>query len=305
MLVLVKREASENLVTISNNEEFWEYLKTWTFNPRFNFEFLARKAYGLHGRMVRRQLRFPGRVVLQRIIKLEEQRIKDEMMENDEEYEEGPSRPLGLMEREEYADREKITPVLAASRESRTHLASWLPMAMKLTNLDLLYSTNYHGRSLERFYTHTKRAKHSFVLCEVLSGDGKTVVGMYASQPWHASTQVYGDGECFLFRLEPNPKCWKWSPSRTNRQGNVDEQFDNNETALLEQFMVSTRSYISMGGNDDGSCGLRLNEDLTVGESSPAKGFDNEALHGLKSSVFDVGLVEVYGFCRQIDGRAT
>jgi hypothetical protein len=80
----------------------------------------------------------------------------------------------------------------------------------------------------------------------------------------------------------------------------------NNRIALLEQFMVGTRTYISMGGNQDGSAGLRLNEDLTIGESSPAAGFENEPLHGAgvgNGGIFDVGLVEVYGLVRQIDGR--
>jgi hypothetical protein len=61
-----------------------------------------------------------------------------------------------------------------------------------------------------------------------------------------------------------------------------------------------------MGGNQDGSAGLRLNEDLTIGESSPAAGFENEPLHGVgvgNGGIFDVGLVEVYGLVRQIDGR--
>ena len=134
---------------------------------------------------------------------------------------------------------------------------------------------------------------------------------MYASQPWHISTQVYGDGACFLFRLQPDPQCWKWSPRRPGDGGRLLDQVDlesdnnNNNTALLEQFMVGTRNYISMGGNPDGSSGLRLNEDLTRGESSPAVGFENEPLHGMgRGSVFEVGVVEVYGLVRQIDGRA-
>ena len=126
---------------------------------------------------------------------------------------------------------------------------------------------------------------------------------MYASQVWRRSTRVYGDGGCFLFRLTPDARCWKWQP---RSDGTLLDQVDLEEekTALLEQFMVGTAKYISMGGNPDGSCGLRLNEDLTRGESAPAVGFENEPLHGQgRSSVFDVGVVEVYGLARQIDGR--
>ena len=68
-------------------------------------------------------------------------------------------------------------------------------------------------------------------------------------------------------------------------------------TALLEQFQVATATYISMGGNPDGSCGLRFNEDLTRAESAPAVGFDNEPLAGVKGDL-EIGLVEVYGLKR-------
>ena len=71
-------------------------------------------------------------------------------------------------------------------------------------------------------------------------------------------------------------------------------------TALLEQFMVGTTSYISMGGNPDGSCGLRFNEDFTRAESTPAVGFDNEPLAGVKGDLA-IGLVEVYSLQRQTE----
>jgi hypothetical protein len=56
-----------------------------------------------------------------------------------------------------------------------------------------------------------------------------------------------------------------------------------------------------MGGNDGGGSGFRLNEDLTRGESSPAKGYDNDPLPMISN--FDVGLVEVYQLVRAIDGK--
>ena len=103
-------------------------------------------------------------------------------------------------------------------------------------------------------------------------------------------------------------KCWKWHSkdlksllSEDSADDDQHQQLDNNATALLEQFQVSTRNYISMGGNPNGTSGLRLNEDLTKGESSPASGFDNEALAG---DLFEVGLVEAYQLVRERDGQA-
>ena len=70
----------------------------------------------------------------------------------------------------------------------------------------------------------------------------------------------------------------------------------------METFQVSTRDFLSLGGNEEGGAGLRLNEDLTKGESSCADGFDNEPLLPDAGGMFEVGLVEVYQLVRQMDG---
>lgn len=316
LLVLYKKESAEQLLTISNADDWWHTLKLWAYSARFDFEVVVRKAYGVHGRGIRRQMRFPRRGILQQIIRMEEERIRaNEELNDDGQYQEPPARPLGLVRKPAVvAWEEEVKPLLMQSIQARQHIAEWLPLTLRLTNLDLLYSTNYHGRTLERFYAHVNNAKQTIVLCEVLlsskSGESTEpcIVGMYASQVWRVSTQVYGDGGCFLFRSQPDGRCWKWHPRHTgginNMLNDVDLESDNNNTALLEQFMVGTQTFISMGGNPDGSSGLRLNEDLTKGESSPAVGFENEPLHGIgRGSVFEVGLVEVYGLVRQIDGR--
>ena len=74
------------------------------------------------------------------------------------------------------------------------------------------------------------------------------------------------------------------------------------KAALIETFQVSTDEFLSLGGNDEGGAGLRLNEDLTRAESSKADGFDNEPLLPNVGGMFEVGLVEVYQLVRQMDG---
>ena len=49
--------------------------------------------------------------------------------------------------------------------------------------------------------------------------------------------------------------------------------------------------------------GLRLNEDLTRGSTSKSIGFDNEELIAEGVEVFEVGLVEVYRFIRDVDNK--
>ncbi|KAL7562369.1 hypothetical protein ACA910_016429 [Epithemia clementina (nom. ined.)] len=324
LFVLYKRESAEKLVTISNAQDWWQTMKHWAHHKLFNFDVVLRKAYGVHGRAMRTQIRFPSRNILQRIIKAEEWRMQmegDDAGGSDDDNRGFHCTPLGLANRDEQIEvsgrvMESIHPVLAKPTQIRQALASWVPITLRLTKLDLLYTTNYHGRSLDMFYSRLQNVKHSIILLEVLdekpttgSNDGRAIhepiiIGMYASQAWRISNQTYGDGECFLFRASPNPKCWKWHPDPAT-EFDLSKDADFNSNAIMHQFMVGQAGFISMGGNADGSCGLRLNEDLTRGESSPASGFDNEPLHGGSSnSFFSIGLLEVYGLVRQIDGKA-
>lgn len=259
---------------------------------------LVRKAYGYHGNRARKRMRFPRRHVLSRIIRLEQERVLSgeagvdlESLSTTANSVEAP-RPLALASSSSSSQEHSR---LLASTDSRSHLAAWLPLSLRLSKLELIYSTNIHGRTLERFYTHCKGHRQTVTVVQVLDEDA--VVGMFANQEWHISSQVYGDGECLLFRISPDAACFQWKPSASpddNNATNGDDLEDANSVALLEQFQVGRPNFISMGGNPDGTCGLRLNEDLTRGESAPALGFGNSdsLVPGLSS--FDVGLVEVY-----------
>lgn len=121
---------------------------------------------------------------------------------------------------------------------------------------------------------------------------------MFASHAWIVSSSSYGDGECFLFRANPDPKCFNWVPDYS---GDID---DMETDAVREQFMVAKNDFIAMGANSDGTNGLRLDRDLVVGNSCPALGFDNEPLPGENHKTFDIGIVEVYQLTRELDGKA-
>jgi len=305
--------------------DVWKALKAWTHDERFNFDFLVKKAYGVHGQQQPR--RFPRRNIISVIVKMEEERLLNDPSLDTSDA--GPARPLGLSEpfvhpdydRDELGEYTKKPPeiVLAKPTSHRISLASWLPLSLRMTKLQLLFSTNTHGRTLEMFYNRVKSFKHTVLLAEVLlphtsgtSSDTNTIIGCYASQAWRISPQVYGDGECILFRLSPDPKSWKWSPRGKSNENAMEDDSNANvnantasnvhnkgasKSALLEQFQVGTSSYISMGGNRDGTCGLGLNEDLTRAESAPAEGFNNEPLAGVEGDL-QIGLVEVYGLIR-------
>lgn len=291
-----------------NNDTFWSAVKRITHSHNFNFEVLLRQAYGFNGRRYKRRRSFPRRKFIERITEYNEEWA--------ESYSSSHSfalsiRPLGFVEGD-------IPIVLAKQATTRMTLTEYLPFAYKSTKIELMYSSNVHGRCLKTFYKHCAKAKHTITLMEVLQTGG--TIGMFATDTWHASRKVYGDGECILFRLSPDPVCYSWTHQTTHQPipsdcsydgstvgsvlSNDAESFINNEEALLSEFMVSKDNFIAMGSNSDGTCGLRLNEDLSKGTSAKARGFNNEPLAGDEYPEFDIGLVEVYQLIREIDGKA-
>lgn len=272
-----------------------------THSDDFLFDVLVKQSYGFNGRKYRTRRSFPRRRFIQRLMDYNEswaeKRATNHILDLTQ-------KPLGFVQGD-------VPIVLAKNASDRLALADSLPFAYKSTKLELIYSTNVHGRSIDMFYKHCARAKHTITLIEVLN-TGATI-GMFATETWHRSSKVYGDGECVLFRLNPDPVSFNWARDITksmrllNLGSENDIENDNidiQREAQLEQFMISRDNFISMGGADDGSSGLRLNEDLSRGSSSTATGFNNEPLAGNGITEFDVGLIEVYHLLREMDGKA-
>ncbi|KAL3925481.1 MAG: hypothetical protein SGILL_000373 [Bacillariaceae sp.] len=368
LAVLYGKEYKEHYMYASTDpKKYWlglvDYCHSGEDGAGLNFEVLIKKAYGVHGKGVRKRFRFPRRPILARIVEMEEVAYRKQQMQlaqssggtvsmdgsgqgNDTDtttdfYLEHIE-PLGLVipPPPEDPTHERVVPKFAASTHVRTKLAEWLPLSLRFTKLDLVYSTSHHGRTLENLYRCCSKSRHTILILEPyadsLNKDG-ILVGMYASSPWHPSSKVYGDGRSFLFRIiqddekdandgsntptdmkkekdRPESKCWKWHPPELMEFGGVgSESGDDNDLldssqksyaaqAALETFQISTNDFLSMGGNDEGGSGLRLNEDLTKAESSTAAGFENEPLIPGAGGMFEIGLVEVYQLVRQMDG---
>jgi len=266
-------------------QSWWLTIKIFTYSASFEFGDLVKKAYGYHGSRLRKRIQFPRRRAIERIVKYNEEWAASHVSDRQSDT---PAKPMGFVKGD-------IEIVLARPALVRSSLAGWLPLAYQATKLELLYSTNEHGRSLSQLYERCSRTKHTITLVEVLQ-TGATI-GMFATHAWRVNPRIYGDGQCFLFRARPDPKCFKWRPANT---GSIDD-FENE--ALMEQFQVGREHYISMGGNKDGTSGLQINGALTKGESYPALGFDNEPLPGAGLHEFEIGTVEVYRLVREIDGK--
>ena len=309
---------------------------------------------------MRKRLRFPRRPILSRIIEIEEEKYRKENEQRRARYqstedgghpgeEDGGAHgmiefyldqiePLGLVTPPPPTDptRERVVPQLMTSAFVRTKLAEWLPLSLRFTKVDLVYSTSYHGRTLENVYRCLAKSRHTIFILEPYErkeNRNRFLVGMYASHTWRPASRVYGDGRSFLFRIDldddakgenensegqeykkgpsAGSKSWKWHPDDMldfgaavsfDTEKSDMQQTASRKSALVETFQVSTAAFLSLGGNDQGGAGLRLNEDLTKAESSCADGFDNEALLPDAGGIFEVGLVEVYQLVRQMDG---
>lgn len=280
-----------------STKAFWKGVKRVTHSDQFLFDILVKQAYGFNGKTYRSRRSFPRRKFIQRIIRHNEGWAENIATDHVNLL---SQKPLGFVEGD-------VPIVLAKNASERFSLAEFLPFAYKSTKLELIYSSNVHGRSMPTFYQHCARAKHTITLVEVL--DTGATIGMFATDTWHNSSKVYGDGECVLFRLKPNPVCFHWARGITKSMmplnvQSEDEELDIQNEVATEQFMISRKNFISMGSNSDGSSGLRLEDDLSRGSSAKARGFNNEPLAGSDRPDFDVGLVEVYHLLRDLDGKA-
>ena len=269
-------------LVLTDSQSWWNVVRYKTLDPTFSFKKHLDLMYPKFGKI--RAKRYPSRRFLTRAIKFHESYA----LENMPIYiDQTPPKPMGFTS-------DNCT--LAKPVSVRSNLAQWLPPSLKSTKLDLIYSTEIHGRSLASLYQQCQRYKNTVILIEAILPDSTTAtIGMFASHTWRVNPRPYGDGECFLFRANPNPKCFKWIPS-----GNID---DIEKQAVMEQFMIARSDVIAMGANSDGMNGLRLDQDLIKGESHPSLGFDNEPLPGGNQKMFDIGTLEVYRLVREIDGK--
>lgn len=279
----------------NNAAVFWEGVRRFAHSKHFRFDIFLHQAYGVQKsfRILTRPI-FPRRDFVSRLIRNNEG-WAEENQRNLPIHED--KKPLGLLEG-------RLPIVLAKQSPERLRLAEWLPPSLQSTRLDLIYSSSHHGRSIEMFYRCCSSAIHTVTIMEVLGTD--TVVGMYATQTWYNNPDGYGDGGCFLFRLHPNPECFKYKVGGSRTTTSSFDHLDHENISHLNdagQLMISSSTFISMGVGEGGASGLRLNEDLTRGSTSKSIGFDNEELIADGVEVFEVGLVEVYRFIRDVDNK--
>ena len=161
-------------------------------------------------------------------------------------------------------------PPSVLSTSQQLLLRKQLPPRHRLCDWELLYSTEQHGCSLRTF--HSRLAGHAGTLLVVLDSAGH-IFGAYVSEEWEQRARYFGNGETFLFRVQPSFARYDWA-----RQN--------------DHFVLPAADCIAFGGG--GHFALYLDESLEFGSSQPSATFDNECLAG--SVQFKVVKVEVWGF---------
>lgn len=132
----------------------------------------------------------------------------------------------------------------------------------------MVYSTMRHGVSLHTFYSKCEGTDPVIV---VLRDGGKAVFGCYASVPWKAAKQYYGNGEAFVFTLEPKVEVFRWSRANSF-------------------FQLGSAERVAVGGGSHFA--IFLDSMFERGSSGPCDTFNSPCL--ASSDQFDVVVLEAY-----------
>jgi len=139
-------------------------------------------------------------------------------------------------------------------------------------NWRFLYSTKSHTRSMDELISKISYKGPTLIIVKDSAGQ---VFGAHASTSWCQTDGGWvGNGECFLFSIEPKMAVF-------------------HSTGKDENFQTLSSDMLAMGGSK-GNHGLELNDDLSGGRCSD----DIQTFHTIQlahQSTFSVDHVEVWG----------
>jgi len=160
-------------------------------------------------------------------------------------------------------------------------------------SMTLLYSLKIHGSSLRTFYSRSIVGS-SFQQPQVLliRDDLDNVFGAFITEAFHPSNHFYGDGECFLWKVDNN--------QNSTYASNIIKIFKWSEKNYF--CIYSNDDHISLGAGD-GHAGLYLDADLCNGSSAPCDTYNNEVLSSEKE--FKIIDVELWGYTDMIERENT
>ncbi|KAL1526195.1 hypothetical protein AB1Y20_014921 [Prymnesium parvum] len=168
-------------------------------------------------------------------------------------------------------------PPTVLSQSQLLQLRRALPTRFMLSDWNLLYSTDHHGCSLRTFYSRLERAGATVLV--VLDSQGH-IFGAFASESWKLDRHYFGNGETFLFRMQPTFEKYGW-------------------TRRNSHFILGASDCVAFGGASEfdstgKSFGLYLDSSFEYGSSNVSATYSNEPL--ASSTHFKCIKVEVWGF---------
>ncbi|CAI7906191.1 unnamed protein product, partial [Closterium sp. NIES-53] len=148
----------------------------------------------------------------------------------------------------------RIGESLLLSPQNFMALAVTLPARLRTSPWRLLYSTARDGISMATLFRKIK-GKGACLL--VVRDSNKYVFGCFTNEEWRPMDRYYGNGECFVFQVQPECVAYRWA--RTN-----------------SYFMLSSNAMLAVGGGNHHS--LLLYADLLTGASAPCDTFGSAIL---------------------------
>ena len=167
-----------------------------------------------------------------------------------------------------------------------------MPTRIQLYNeWTLLYSLEQHGASLHSLYNNVtpsdEDVNRRIGYVTVIKDRHNGIFGAYSNEPLlpHEHKRYYGNGECFLWKLEKVPDV-RIGNNRETKENEEDEINQNEEkwqfvgypyTGVNEFAIYCTSEFLSMGAGN-GRYGLWCDGSLLRGVSYPCQTYGNEPL---------------------------
>lgn len=153
----------------------------------------------------------------------------------------------------------KLTiPSAFLENEELIALWSWIPSRLRDLDLDMVFSTDKHGFSLQTLY---HKCEEYDKLIMVIETADEQILGAFLTSPLvNRRRHFIGTGETFIFTLAPACKTYCWTPSSGSTS-----------------FILATDDLMAFGAGSSGF-GLLIDAGLTTIESSPTGTFGNPAL---------------------------
>lgn len=150
-------------------------------------------------------------------------------------------------------------------------LWSHLPHALSCNEMELAYSTRYHGWNVLSFYAKLQNKGPTIL---VVQDTRDNIFGAFCAASWQDSPAIYGNGRAFVFTLRPQLHVYPWAGRE-------------------HSFMYSRRDAVFVGGGARGVA-LCLQLDDLRGFSRACETFDSPPL--TETGDFECEVCEVWSF---------